>query len=562
MSSSNSTNGAHERAAAYARSSDDKQEASCPQQLAWARQKAEVCNLELAVIRFDDGVPGDVIDRPGLEALFADLARFQKARRPVTTLLLFDQDRLSRGTSWAAGALMERLSRLGVERVVTASRALDLWDDADRAIFGIEQDLAKRGYVKALSRTVSRAMASLALAGYWCGGQAPYGYRIAGGKNQRHLVPGPAEEVEAVRELFRLAALGALSTSALARLANERGWPVPTASAFKQRGRLPRWTRPCVGRLLRQVVYLGTIRYGKRRQGKYHQAGADGPVEMRGPSREPVAPLEREKCHEPLIDAQTWQRAQAALSSRRLEQRKGRRRPEDFAFSGRLECGCCGGTMYGMKAAHGYVCGTWHDGEGCSRNGISEAMLMDAVASLLARELDRPATLARLRKRLEAGRTACGEVQRAALEKGRKRVADLEGQVDAGERRLLSVAADLLPSAEKQLRRLLAELGTARADLAELEKQSAAQVAEEQDTEELLARLSQLPALLRGADGGQRVRVVQAAVEKIVLRFTTKTGPKGLHVMSRWTGGTLTLRGGGPTHQISVPGGEATPATW
>src|SRR5262249_26357310 len=154
----------------------------------------------------------------GLEALFDDLARFQKARRPVGVLLVFDQDRLSRATSWATGAIMQRLTDFGVERLITATEEVDLYDDGSRAIFGLKQDLTKRGYAKALSKSVSRGMARLAAAGYWTGGHPPYGYRIAGEKRHRRLVPGPAEEVEAVRELFRVAAEGVLATGALAEL--------------------------------------------------------------------------------------------------------------------------------------------------------------------------------------------------------------------------------------------------------------------------------------------------------------------------------------------------------
>jgi DNA invertase Pin-like site-specific DNA recombinase len=563
-----STNGDRERAAAYCRSSDDKQEASVGQQLQWARQKAEVSHLDLAVIRYDEFITGDVIDRPGLEALFADLAREQKARRPVPVLLLFDQDRLSRATSWATGAIMERLTALGVERLVTASRTIDLYSDTDRGLFSIEQDFGKRAYSKSLSRNVSRAMASLAAAGCWTGGSPPYGYAITGEKNRRHLVPGLTAEVEAYQALAAEAARGVLSTTGLARLAGERGWPVPPASALRQKGRTPGWTAYTVGRLLRQRVYLGEIHYGRRRKGKYHQAAEGGPVERRGSSQKAEPVIVRTGCHEPLIDVPTFDRIQALLDSRRVERHLGRCHPQDFAFSGRLVCGCCGGVMQGRKvrtqrgrrAFHGYVCGTWHQSEPghrrCSRNSISESRLMDTVASLLARELDSPATLSRLRKRLEARRTACGEVQRAALEKGRRRVADLEARVARGNRRLLSVADDLLPGAENELRRLQGELATVRVDLAGLEKQAAARLAEGQDTEELLSRLSQLPALLRVADGEQRVRVVQAAALKITLRFAVRKTASG-RLRSKWEGGTLILRGGGPARELSVPPGSA-----
>jgi DNA invertase Pin-like site-specific DNA recombinase len=556
---SNSTNGAHERAAAYARSSDDKQEASCGQQLAWARQKAEVCGLELAVIRFDDGVPGDVIDRPGLEALFADLARHQKAGQPVTKLLLFDEDRLSRATSWATGPIIDRLMGHGVEWFVLPGRELDLWDDMTRTMYGVQQDLGRRAYVKGMSRNISRALGNLGAAGKWCGGSPPYAYRVSGEKYNYHLVPGPAGEVEAVRWLFAEAARGVLSARKLAELAEGCGWPAPVAST--RRRKTPGWTGRCVLRILRSRVYLGVIRYGKRRTGKYYHAVPGEPHEKRGRTKVPLPVTEKAGCHEPLIDAATFEAAQAALDSRRFEQRAGHPRPGGYAFSGKLVCAACGGVMHGSKG--GYICSTWKVTGECARNGIAEDMLTVRVATLLARELDSPATLARMRGRLEARRTACGAVQREALEKGRKQVAELEAQIVRGNRRLLSVDDDLLPGAQAELRRLKAELATAQGDLGTLERTAAAAVAEQQDVETVLARLSELPAILRTADAQQRARVVRAAVENIVMRFTAKRSPRG-YQMTRWLGGTVTLRGGGAPCELpaeSPPPGPSVHGT-
>jgi DNA invertase Pin-like site-specific DNA recombinase len=570
------------RAAAYARSSDDKQEASCPQQHEWAVRKAAALGAELATYHEDDGIPGDRLDRPGLEALFADLQRHQKARQPVPVLLVFDQDRLSRATSWATGAIMERLMRLGVERLITATEEVDLYDDGDRAIYGLKQDLTKRGYAKALSKNIARAMPQYAAAGCWTGGMAPHGYRIAGEARHRRLVPGPQEEVAVVRELFRLAAEGALSALALARLANERGWPVPAASARQQLaegpGCVPAWTDGAVLSILRNPAYVGAIRYGRRRKGKYHQATADGPVEKRGPGQEKAPALLKEGCHEPLIDRATFDRVQAVLCSRRVKspvrdadpgtvrqrerrrnrKRKGTRHPEQFLFRGKLACACCGQPMQGCNEDefHGYVCGSWRNDRACSRNGVHEADLLDRVANLLAGELDNPATLNRLRRRLEAKRTGQGETLRLAVGKGREHVGELQKQVEAGGRRLLSVSADLLPVAEKEYRRLKAELDTAQAELAEVERQAAATRAEEVNVEELLKRLSALPKLLKNADPENRARVVRLAVANIRMRFEVNVGPKG-RKWSRWTGATVTLTGNGPSYEIDVPPGTA-----
>jgi hypothetical protein len=90
----------------------------------------------------------------------------------------------------------------------------------------MKQDLTMRASAKAISRNMSLAAPQLAARGCGTGGSPPFGYRIAGAKRERGLVPGPAAEV-AVKELFQIAAEGRLASAALARPANERGRPVP-----------------------------------------------------------------------------------------------------------------------------------------------------------------------------------------------------------------------------------------------------------------------------------------------------------------------------------------------
>jgi DNA invertase Pin-like site-specific DNA recombinase len=545
----------HIRAGAYARSSDDKQETSCLQQREWARRKAAALNLDLVVQEEDEGIPGDRLDRPGLERLFAKLERHQKARMPVAVLLLFDQDRLSRATSWATGAIMDKLVRLGVERLVTASKEIDLLDDTSRAVFGLEQDLTKRGYAKSLSKNVSRAMAQYAALGCWAGGPAPYGYRIAGEQRNRHLVLGPPEEVGAVRELFRLAALGVMTLPELADLANEKGWPLPHASA-RQQGRrgAPRWTSFTVGGMLHNVAYVGSIRYGNKRTGKYHMAAEGEPVEKRGVSQMKAPALVREGCHEPLVDRETFDAVQSVLARRQLGRRGGRPRPRHFAFSGRLVCDACGKVMQGRTQGHlrGYICSTWRAHDGCTRNGVREDVLLDKVAALLADQLSRPATLMRLRRRLEDQQGGKGDTLRLALEKGKQHVADLEKRYEDGGKRLLVVSTDLVPLVEKQLRQVKVELDAARHDLNDMERQAAANTAEQLDVEELLSRLSSLPRLLRDAEPAKRNRVVQLAVDSVRLRFTSRAAQG--RVLTKWVGATVVLRGQGQSYDMDVGG--------
>jgi DNA invertase Pin-like site-specific DNA recombinase len=457
--------------------------------------------------------------------------------------LAFDQDRLSRATSWATGAIMTRLIELGVERLVTSSKDVDLLDDTQRAMFGIEQDLSKRAYAKSISRNVCRGLVNSAQAGYWPGGPPPYGYCATGPKKQRVLIRGPELEATAVEELFRLADAGELGVDALAKIANERGWPVPERARQK---RCSEWRQSTVYRILTNPVYIGMIRYGHRRQGKYHHAVVGEPLERRGRNQKTPPALLVKGQHEGLVDPAVFNRVNAKFKLRPFG-KVGRRRSY-FAFGQKLICDCCGLPMVGSSRQElGYVCSTYNNYGKCARNRIHEEELLERVVELLARELNTPATLRRMRKHLEAARSGRGETLRLAVERGQAHVAALAKKVKKVTDRLLIISDDLVPVVENELRSQRAELEHAQKDLADLEAQAAQAQVEDRDIEEALAQLEALPQVLAEAGREERGRIVRGFIVSIRLRFDVTLSPKTGRRRSHWTGGTVTLHGTGRT---------------
>jgi hypothetical protein len=221
-------------------------------------------------------------------------------------------------------------------------------------------------------------------------------------------------------------------------------------------------------------------------------------------------------------------------------------------MQGRHKPGKSGGVF------HGYLCGRWNRDKGCSRNSVSEEVLLDQLALKLMKELDDKATLDHLRQELEAQRSGKGDTLRLALEKGRQHVVKLEEKVTAGAARLLAISADLIDVAEKELRRLRTELATAQADLGELEHQAASRTNDQVDIDQLLAQLADFPRLLRDAQPEKRAQVLRMAIARLTLRFCVRKSLKGRQ-MSRWTGATIELRGGDKPLQMSVAKGEANP---
>src|SRR5262249_1967068 len=126
----------------------------------------------------DDGVKGDSLVRPGLTEVEAIFAREQKAGRPVSRLLVWHPDRLSRADTLDAFALLARLRERGLRWAGTHGRTIDLYDPLDRTLLGIQQDHQSHVFLKKLGADTLRGMHDLAAAGHQMG-RAPLGYRKA-----------------------------------------------------------------------------------------------------------------------------------------------------------------------------------------------------------------------------------------------------------------------------------------------------------------------------------------------------------------------------------------------
>lgn len=146
-------------------------------------------------------------------------------------------------------------------------------------------------------------------------GRVPYGYEV--NPRTRQLVPH-AEESKIVRQIFERAAAGKQATE-IARWLNEAGHP--TKGTARKAGGL--WSGRTVLQLLRNPIYLGW----RRVNGELIAAA-----------------------HEALVDAQTADRVELAIGSRRTTRSRARQRllpysDDPYMLRGVLYCGGCGRPM-------------------------------------------------------------------------------------------------------------------------------------------------------------------------------------------------------------------------
>jgi site-specific DNA recombinase len=324
------------RTALYARVSTERQERyqTIDSQLAALRAWAAAGGYDLAdehVFR-DEGYSGGRLDRPGLDAL-RDAVR----DGAVGIVAVLTPDRLARKYAYQV-LLLEEFRRAGCEVAFLQHPISD--DPNDQLLLQIQGAIAE--YERAvLGERFRRGKLQKARDGHYQGGRAPYGYRYV----PRHdAVPGhlvvDEQEAELVHTLYGWLADEGMTLRQILKRLNFGPY-------FPRSGRRP-WSPSLVHHVLADPVYTGTA-YANR----YSFVPPKRPRRNRGP-RTGEATCRQPKPREQwiaipvpaIIDAQTWDRAQAQLARNAALSFRNNSR-HSYLLRCLLTCETCGLAMFG-----------------------------------------------------------------------------------------------------------------------------------------------------------------------------------------------------------------------
>lgn len=235
--------------------------------------------------------------------------------------------RLGRGTYRDMGQIYDLIVEKRIY-IITPYKVFDPANPADARQIRFELFLAREEFELIKERLVG-AKYNLAAEGRWMVGTAPYGYRLDP-RSGRLVVH--EEEAHIVRLIFGLYVNGLedghghkkdVSFRAIAGHLTRMGIPGPRAAD---------WSYLAVKRIIENPVYTGTVRYRTRRRigNRYYER----------PRNEWIVV---ERAHEPIIDPETWEQAQAKLKGAGLPRIKLDSSPGELA--GLVVCGKCGRRM-------------------------------------------------------------------------------------------------------------------------------------------------------------------------------------------------------------------------
>jgi site-specific DNA recombinase len=531
----------HIRAVAYYRMSTGRQEASIPEQKAWAEKACRKEGVDILRAFEDHGISGSEIgQRPEFLALLT-YCEDQAARgTPVEAVVCWDGDRFSRADSIRTAASVARLLDAGVTRMFSAEGWIDWTDDIDRVLYNLKQDLAKSAYSKSLSRNVSRSMARLAAEGKWLSSSTPFAY--VKGPDGR-LAVECEEKAEVVRWTFRAYLDPAATLATVARELNRRGLVT---------GAGKRWTRYSVRSLLTNPRYTGDAVWNVLHKGKFHRVSGGGVVADKGKhAREaqqkrrglkhlpPVRNAEADavvvpNAHPALIDRETFQAVQDKLRASFRTRTTPHEGGGEWALSGLLHCAHCGCVMWGCRNVQKrgertyvyrkYTCsGSRRHGLGvCRQRSVDPDEILGDVVAYLQERLGDAGAVAELEKEIAANRAASAEDFGARRAQLRAALEGLARQIDQGNANLALLPPDRLPGVIAKLRaweaegeRLTRELG--QLDLAEESGEELAGRAEE-----ALACVRELHELVQEAEPAEVRAALAGMVKSVKLHFATR----------------------------------------
>lgn len=324
--------------AVYCRVSSDEQaeRGTIDNQITFAQQYADLHHLDIYDVYKDDGVTGTIPlqDRPEGHRLLQDAAdeRF-------TLVVFYKMDRLGRSTRVILNAV-EALSQHGVG-VQSMSEPFDTATPSGRFMLTMFAGVAELDRANILDRMYQGTLRHARL-GKWCGGPAPFGYRLQDGYLVISEEPMPGQqlsEADVIRMLYSKTIEG-WSALRLAQHLNALGVP----NKYTLRGNVAagsgKWHQSKILYILHNTLY-----YGERSFGKMSKNNNKNIIPQQVPA---------------IVSKETWDAAQAAVEQHSIMPKFIKRR--SYLLRGLIRCGLCGhtyvGTYYKRKAGNSiyYVC--------------------------------------------------------------------------------------------------------------------------------------------------------------------------------------------------------------
>ena len=276
----------------------------------------------------DDGWSGTSFDRPDFQRMIGDIEA-----KKVNMVITKDLSRLGRDYIMT-GHYMERY--FPEKRV----RYISLLDGIDTGVESSANDITpfraimNDMYAKDISKKIKSVKRDKQRKGQFIGGKPMFGYKMHPTEKNQIVVDEEAAQI--VRRIFAMALEG-VSCRKIATQLNEDHVPTPATYAGLTIGNpgpyTGLWSSERISEMLQNETYIGNMVQGRTVKISYKSK------KCLRQARENWVVVEN--THEPLIDAETFQKVQMLVSSRK----RTKSRTYDFLLRGLIFCHECGYPM-------------------------------------------------------------------------------------------------------------------------------------------------------------------------------------------------------------------------
>lgn len=368
----------------------------------------------------DDGYSGANFQRPGFQAMLADIEA-----GIVGTVIVKDMSRLGRNYLQVGMYTDMIFPQKGV-RFIAINDGVDSAQGEND--FAPLRNIFNEWMVRDTSKKIKAVFRSKGMSGKPVTSQPVYGYLK--GEDGHFIIDEEAAPV--VRQIYSLCLAGNGPTK-IARMLTEQGIPTPGTLEYRRTGSTRRyypdypckWATNTVIHILERKEYLGhTVNFKTEKVSYKVKSSVENPEEKQ---------VVFENTHEPILDAETWERVQ--------ELRKQRKRPNRYdevgLFSGILFCADCGSVMYQQRyqtekrKQDCYICGNYKKRtRDCTAHFIRTDLLIAGVTENLRRVTNYAAKhetrfMKLLAEQNEDGGKRRDAARRKELDAAEKRIAEL-----------------------------------------------------------------------------------------------------------------------------------------
>ena len=320
----------------------------------------------------DDGWSGTSFDRPAFQRMIADIEA-----KKVNMVITKDLSRLGRDYI-LTGHYMERYFPEHRVRYISLLDGIDTGVDSTANDITPFRAIMNDMYAKDISKKIKSVKRDKQRKGQFIGGKPVYGYKMH--PTEKNKIVIDEEVAPIVRRIFAMA-LSGMSCRNIATLLNQEGVPTPATYASlpvaKPGPYTGLWSSERISDMLQNETYIGNMVQGRSVKISYKS--------KKCLKQDPANWVVVEGTHEPLVDAETFQKVRMLVNSRRHT----RSRTYDFLLKGLIFCHECGYPLavLNRKNARGedvlyFVCRTYQrftKAGVCTCHSIKEKTVTDAV---------------------------------------------------------------------------------------------------------------------------------------------------------------------------------------